>query len=118
MIWLIGLGGVVGTLARFYLGRWIASRLQPGFPWGTWVINVTGSFILGVLFSLHASQNISDSLWLIGGTGFCGAYTTFSTFGYETSQLVQKGEHVQAAVYVGLSVVCGLLSAFIGKEIF
>jgi fluoride ion exporter CrcB/FEX len=53
MIWLIGLGGVAGTLSRFFLGKWISSKLTSGFPWGTWVINLTGSFILGVLFSLY-----------------------------------------------------------------
>jgi CrcB protein len=114
MIWLIGLGGVAGTLTRFYLGKWISSKLTSGFPWGTWVINLTGSFILGVLFSLHTKHEIADLLWLIIGTEFCGGYTTFSTFGYETSQLIQKGKRVKAGVYVVTSVLLGLLCAFVG----
>jgi fluoride exporter len=114
MIWLIGLGGVVGTLSRFYLGKWISSRVTSRFPWGTWIINLTGSFIIGVLFSLHTKQEISDLMWLMIGTGFCGGYTTFSTFGYETIQLVQKGEVVKAGVYVVTSVLLGLLCALVG----
>ncbi|MCY9694183.1 fluoride efflux transporter CrcB [Paenibacillus alginolyticus] len=118
MIWLIGLGGVLGTLSRFYLGKWISAKGTSTFPWGTWVINLTGSFTLGILFSLHVNHAISDLVWLIFGTGFCGAYTTFSTFGYETSQLVQKGEVVKAGVYVVTSVLLGLLSAFLGITLF
>ncbi|MDQ6421638.1 CrcB family protein [Paenibacillus sp. LHD-117] len=79
-----------------------------------WVINLTGSIILGVLVSLHVNHEISDLAWLMVGTGFCGAYTTFSTSGYETIQLVQKGEVVKAGVYVVTSVLLGLLCAFGG----
>jgi fluoride exporter len=112
---LIGLGGVVGTISRYYLGKWISSLVTSRFPWGTWVINLTGSLIiLGVLFSLHTKYEISDLMWLTIGSGFCGCYTTFSTFGYETSQLVQKGEMVMATIYVATSVLMGLLCAFLG----
>ncbi|WP_274648575.1 fluoride efflux transporter CrcB [Paenibacillus humicola] len=119
MIWLIGLGGIAGTFSRFYLGRWLASGGKAaGFPWGTWVINITGSFILGALFSLHAQHEISDTLWLVAGTGFCGAYTTFSTFGFETCLLALNGEKGKAGVYAASSVLLGLLFAYLGMELF
>ncbi|PZE20891.1 fluoride efflux transporter CrcB [Paenibacillus xerothermodurans] len=117
MIWLIGFGGAVGTLCRFYLGRWVNSKMKSQFPWGTWVINATGSFALGLLLSMHANEQISDLVWMVMGTGFCGAYTTFSTFGYETIQLVQQGEMAKAALYVVSSVLLGLWSAFVGMTV-
>ncbi|TBL78978.1 fluoride efflux transporter CrcB [Paenibacillus thalictri] len=117
MIWLIGLGGVAGTLSRYYAGKWISAKTGSHYPWGTWFINISGSFILGILFALYARHEIPDLVWTVAGTGFCGGYTTFSTFGYETIQLVQKGERRKAVIYVVSSVAVGILFAFIGMKL-
>ncbi|MGG6313848.1 fluoride efflux transporter CrcB [Paenibacillus macerans] len=120
MIAIVGLGGVLGTLLRYYLGQWISSRTAKTgtrFPWGTWIINLTGSLLLGALTALHAEQAISEWSWLLLGTGFCGAYTTFSTFGYETVTLIGNGHKRQAAVYVLSSASLGLLCAWLGMRI-
>lgn len=114
MIGIVGLGGIFGTLLRFYLGKWISAKASTSFPWGTWVINISGSFILGILSGLHSSQTIPNWSWLMLGVGFCGAYTTFSTFGYETIGLIEKGNKSQAAAYVITSVVLGILFAWLG----
>lgn len=114
---LIGLGGAVGAICRYYLGLAVTRRTQSSFPLGTWMINVTGSFLLGLLFNLHGAGVIEDwLLWLIG-VGFCGAYTTFSTFGNETVQLIVSGQVRRAGLYVLSSVVVAFLAAWGGLMI-
>ncbi|GJM82610.1 MAG: fluoride efflux transporter CrcB [Paenibacillus sp.] len=117
MIGLIGLGGIIGTLLRYFLGQWVSSRTTrsgSSFPWGTWIINLSGSLLLGVLSGLHARHSLPDWSWLMLGTGFCGAYTTFSTFGYETVTLISKGYKIQAAVYILTSALLGVVFAWLG----
>jgi CrcB protein len=117
-IWLVGLGGIIGTLLRYYLGRWVAIRTGVGFPWGTWVINLSGSLVLGILFALHNREALTDELWWMLGIGFCGAYTTFSTFGYEMQQLIEKKHVTTAAVYMLSSLGLGILLAWSGMVMF
>jgi CrcB protein len=116
-IWLVGSGGIIGTLFRVYLGKWIAARTGTAFPWGTWMINLSGSFILGILSAMNQRESIPAWVWLLGGIGFCGAYTTFSTFGYETYQLLERGQWSRAAAYVVSSVFFGLLLAWYGMRL-
>ncbi|WP_018752499.1 fluoride efflux transporter CrcB [Paenibacillus sanguinis] len=121
MIVLVGFGGILGTLLRFYLGRWVAirtARRGSWFPWGTWIINISGSLLLGILTSLHFHGTIPDWSWLILCTGFCGAYTTFSTFGYETVSLIEGGHVAQATLYVLSSLGLGLVAAWSGMQLF
>lgn len=115
MIWLIGIGGSLGAAARYLLGNFInRKKKRSPFPLGTWVINITGSFLLGVLANLHLTNDISDGVWFFVGIGFCGAYTTFSTFGYETITLLQSNKKVLAGIYVLSSVFVSILTATIG----
>ena len=116
MIWMIGIGGSLGAAARYLLGNLIrkgTQKIDP-FPIGTWIINITGSFILGVLAQFHLTNQISDWLWYFAGVGFCGAYTTFSTFGNETITLIQTNKLKLAAIYVVTSIIFGVISAMIG----
>jgi fluoride exporter len=116
MIWMIGIGGSLGAAVRFLLGNLIrkgTQKIDP-FPIGTWIINITGSFLLGVLTGFHLTNLISDWLWFFGGVGFCGAYTTFSTFGNETITLIQENKLKLAAIYVVTSIIFGIISAIIG----
>ena len=84
----IGAGGFFGAIARYLVNTLVTSRLGHHFPWGTFVINVTGSFVLGFLAALIAGQVLSNPNWRFGVTiGFIGAYTTFSTFEYESAML-------------------------------
>ena len=116
MIWMIGIGGSLGAAARYLLGNLISKGTQKidPFPIGTWIINITGSFILGVLAQFHLTNQISDWLWYFAGVGFCGAYTTFSTFGNETITLIQTNKLKLAAIYVVTSIIFGVISAMIG----
>ncbi|WP_338540451.1 fluoride efflux transporter CrcB [Paenibacillus tundrae] len=117
MILWIGCAGMVGALLRYSLGKWISGSIGTGFPWGTWIINISGSLLLGLLYGCHQSAIIPDWLWVVGGTGFCGAYTTFSTFGYETLGLLNQARYARAAVYVVSSVVLGVAAAYVGTWI-
>ncbi|WP_045516752.1 fluoride efflux transporter CrcB [Neobacillus niacini] len=115
MIWLIGIGGSIGAAARYLLGNFINKKKNlERFPLGTWLINITGSFLLGLLANLYQSNEISDWVWLFVGVGFCGAFTTFSTFGYETLILLQSNKKILACVYVLTSVILSILSAALG----
>lgn len=113
----VGIGGVLGAISRYLLGKWIMSSTSTVFPLGTWMINISGSFALGILASIYSNGIIHEFLWMLFGIGFLGSYTTFSTFGYEVFQLLQKKLRVYAAVYIVMSVVLGVLFAFVGSMI-
>lgn len=111
---LVGIGGIFGAIVRFLLGKWITGKTSVVFPFGTWIINISGSFILGILAVLHFSNVIPEWSWLLFGTGLLGAYTTFSTFGFETIQMLQKKDMKNAVIYVLTSVILGITFAWIG----
>lgn len=120
MIWLIGFGGSLGATVRFLLGTRINKRrpqIVRGFPLGTWVINISGSFLLGVLANLHIADMMDEWLWYFAGVGFCGAYTTFSTFGFETITLLQAKDNIMAFIYVATTVALSCVFAAIGLSI-
>lgn len=117
MIWWAAAGGMVGTLARYGLGMWAGKRLGTVFPWGTWIINISDSLLLGWLYGEFAQHNLSPALWMLLGTGFCGGYTTFSTFGYESLQLMEHKKYRRMAMYVLSSVIVGVIAAAIGYRV-
>jgi CrcB protein len=110
----VALGGGFGAITRYAFGNFIASKSNTSLPLGTFIINVSGSFLLGIINHLFLSHSISQSIWLIFGVGFLGAYTTFSTFGYETINLLIQKKFKTAAYYVSLSSALGILFAYIG----
>jgi fluoride exporter len=112
---LVALGGGIGSVTRYLVSGWFASRFGPAFPYGTFVINITGSFIIGV-FLAFAQQRVSLSpYWrLFFAVGFVGGYTTFSTFEYESVRLLQEGEMLLGALYLVGSVVTGAVGAVSG----
>ena len=111
----VAAGGAIGSAVRYLLGAAIQSRAGAGFPLGTLLINITGSLLLGFLLR-YALETISitPEMRLFLTTGFCGGYTTFSTFSYETARLIEDGDYTRAAWYVGLSVVVSLGGTFLG----
>ena len=111
----VALGGAIGSAARYLVGGWFAVRFGAAFPYGTFVINVSGSFIIG-FFLAFAQDRVSISpYWrLFFAVGFVGGYTTFSTFEYEAIRLLQDGEMLLAAVYLMGSVVTGCVAAIAG----
>lgn len=122
MIWFVALGSALGGVARYLLGGLVQQASRSTFPTGTLVINVTGSFLLGLLYRYAAdSVAISPELRAMLAIGFCGGFTTFSTFSYETVRLIEDGEFARASVYmllsVGLSVGGAMLGLAAGREL-
>lgn len=109
------IGGAIGSLARLLIGAAITSRVGLAFPVGTLVINITGSLLLGFImrFALDTTA-VTPTVRALLTTGFCGGYTTFSTFSYETMDLIQDGSYGRAALYSISSVVLGLAATFVG----
>lgn len=81
---------------------------------GTWVVNIAGSFLLGMLASLYTTGLLSEWIWLLFGIGFCGAFTTFSTFSVEALKMLQNEKYLQALFYVTTSVILGMVAAIGG----
>jgi CrcB protein len=118
MLWSIAFGSAAGGISRYLLGIFIQQRTGMSFPIGTLVINVTGSLLLG--FLLRWTLVVSDAspeVRALLTTGFCGGYTTFSTFSYETAALVEDGRYGRALLYIGLSVTLSLIGTFVGFQL-
>ena len=115
MIWYVALGGAFGSAARFLLGTQIQQRAGVGFPVGTLVINITGSLLLGFLLRYAlGGESISPEVRALLTTGFCGGYTTFSTFSYETAAMLEDGSYTRPLLYIALSVLVALAGTFAG----
>ncbi len=113
---LVGVGSFIGGNARFVAARWVGGLVDGRFPLGTFLINVAGSFVLGLLGGLLADRSFphADAVRLALGTGFCGGFTTFSTFEWETHALLEDGLWLPAAANVALSVAAGLVAVRLG----
>lgn len=112
----VALGGAFGSVLRYVLGFAFAQQFGPGFPWGTMFINVTGSFVIGLVwqFSLASSIEMPPFMRVLLMAGVLGGYTTFSTFSLEATSLISEGALGLAAMYVLGSVGAGLAATFLG----
>jgi CrcB protein len=113
---LVGLGGFVGANARFVVARWVGGLVEARFPLGTFLINVGGSFCLGLLGALLTQKAFpdADALRLALGVGFLGAFTTFSTFEFENHALLEDGLWLTALTNIFLSLFAGLVAVRLG----
>jgi fluoride exporter len=118
-LWIF-LGGGLGSLGRFWLGGWIANTVGQTFPWNTLVVNVSGSFLIG----LFATLTGPEGRWLVSGSfreffmlGVCGGYTTFSSFSLQTLNLAQDGEWFRAGANCALSLILCLLGVWLGHAL-
>lgn len=113
----VAAAGAIGAPLRYVIDQWVQSRTEGRFPWGTLAINISGSFVLGMVTGLSLYHGLGDLPKTVVGTGLCGAYTTFSTFSYETVRLVEEGELAAAARNTAGSMILGLLAAAAGLAI-
>ena len=115
---MIGAGGFLGAISRYLVDGWVANATGGSFPWGTLVVNLTGSFLLGMLFAASVERGVLPAAIrapvLIG---FIGAYTTFSTLTLETWRLVEDGSYVTAFANIGGSVIFGVAAVVAGLAI-
>jgi CrcB protein len=112
----IGVGGFIGAITRYIMATWIGQGWGRSFPLGTFLINVSGSFLIGLVMALLTEKYMVNPQWrLFLIVGFLGAYTTFSTFEYETGTLLKDGELILGALNVILSVFFGFAALKIGQ---
>jgi CrcB protein len=115
MTWfLVGFGAAVGAPLRYLVDRTVQARHDSLFPWGTFAVNVVGSFILGVLIGGTAVGAVPGTVVALVGTGLCGALTTYSTFSFETIRLLEQKATFYAVINAGASIVAGLGAAYVG----
>jgi len=112
---MVGAGGFLGAIARFWLGSYIGSRMGMRFPYGTVAINISGSFLIGLVVTIIAQRTHWNANWsYLIPIGFIGAYTTFSTFELEALRSFQDGEIFYAFMNVIVSVVVGFIAVWLG----
>ena len=112
-ILLVALGGALGSVVRYLVSRWMKGTL----PWGTLTVNLVGCLLIGLLMGLMAKGSLSPEMKLLLVTGFCGGFTTFSTFANESFSMMKGGDVLTMALYVGGSVVVGILAVYVGLQI-
>ena len=111
---MVFVGGGFGSVARYFLGRWL-NNLEPAIPYGTMLSNVLGSFLVGFILGYFAkSTSISETQSLLLATGFCGGFTTFSTFAYENHVFLKNGDYLSFIPYTLGSLILGFLAVFLG----
>jgi CrcB protein len=113
----VALGGALGALARYGISGWVYDRLGENFPWGTIVVNLVGCLALGVSIRWLQVTAVAPEVRPFLTIGLLGAFTTFSTFSYETVALVQEGQWLRAGLYVAGSVVLGLIGVVAGMAL-
>lgn len=114
----IGFGGFLGSVARYYTGRMAYNYLSASFPFGTLAVNTLGCFLIGMIYSLSMRSTAITPGWrMFLIIGFCGGFTTFSTFSYESIQLMRDNEYLYAALNILGSVALGLLAVLGGMAV-
>lgn len=115
IVFIIGLGGFIGTIAR-YLSQQLVHKFYPvTFPYGTLAVNLLGCFLIGIFYALSEKGNSLSPEWrMFLTTGFCGGYTTFSTFTYESVNLINDREFLYVGIYASASVIAGIAATFLG----
>lgn len=115
---LVGLGGFLGAVARYWMGAYVGTRFGARFPYGTFVINMSGCFLIGLIITVLDERTHLSAGWrYLVPIGFIGAYTTFSTFEFETMRSVQEGAFATAVLNVVLSVVIGFAAVWLGMTV-
>lgn len=114
LIWAIGIGSFIGGVARYLLSLLIQNKFLSTFPYGTFVVNIIGCFLIGIIYALSEKGNIHIEWRFFLATGILGGFTTFSSFSLETISLFRESQYGTAFAYIGLSIVIGLLATLGG----
>jgi CrcB protein len=115
---LIGLGGFLGSISRFLIALGVNRIFQSVLPVGTLTVNILGCLLIGIIYSLAEQKNmLSPELRIFLGVGFCGGFTTYSSFAFDKFSLIKTGDFLMLSVYVGASVFLGLIAVYLGSQI-
>lgn len=118
LLLIAGTGGFIGTISRFLLSRYFQNLFLSSFPFGTFIVNMTGCLLIGVFYGMAMKGNILNPEWrMLLIVGFCGGFTTFSTFANENLALLKDGNFFYFALYTGLSVFLGLMATYLGNAL-
>ena len=118
ILFIIGSGSFIGGVSRYLTSRFIQNSIVSSFPFGTFVVNILGCFLIGLFYGLSERGNIMTAEWRMFLTvGFCGGFTTFSTFANENIALIRESDFFYFALYAGLSLFIGLLATYLGNLI-
>jgi CrcB protein len=110
----VALGGAIGAVSRYLVGGWVQGALGSAYPWGTWAVNVVGSLLLGFAMVWLTQAMAAQELRQFVVMGFLGSFTTFSTFSFETVEMLRDGLWVRAGIYSVGSVVLGVTAVALG----
>ena len=111
----VGVGGAIGSMARYLIAGWVQSPAWTGFPYGIFIVNISGGFIMGVFAEAMALKfNVSPEIRAFLTTGILGGYTTFSTFSLEAAMLIERHDYGQAAFYIAGSALLSVAALFVG----
>ena len=112
---LVALGGGIGSTARYLCQKWFSENYPHPFPWGTFLVNLFGCFLIGIIYAAsEKSAALSPQTRLLLITGFCGGFTTFSTFAFENMSLLRSGDFLYFSIYIVASVALGIAGVFAG----
>jgi len=115
---MVGLGGSIGSIARYLCQKWFAENIQHPFPWGTFVVNLLGCFLIGVIYAAAEKTTLlSPQTRLLLITGLCGGFTTFSAFAFENMSLLRNGDISYFLLYTIGSVLLGIIGVFAGVSL-
>jgi fluoride exporter len=114
-LFLVGTGGFLGSISRFLASRFMQNNFPSAFPFGTFFVNITGCFLIGLIYGFSERSSVITSGWkMFLAVGFCGGFTTFSTFANENLALLRDGDLLHFFLYTGLSVFLGIAATFFG----
>lgn len=117
-ILIVGFGGFIGTVARYLTSRYFQENIASVFPWGTFVVNIVGCFVIGLIYGLSEKGDfLSSDIRLFLTVGFCGGFTTFSSLANDAFLLLRQDEWLRFAFYTSMSFFLGLLAVYFGRII-
>jgi len=117
-IMIVGLGGFIGTVARFLISRYFQVNVTSIFPWSTFIVNIVGCLLIGLIYGISEKSDVlSPEIRLFLTVGICGGFTTFSTFSNDSFMLIREQEWIRFALYTSLSIFIGLMAVYVGRFI-
>ncbi|MEN8121813.1 MAG: fluoride efflux transporter CrcB [Bacteroidota bacterium] len=115
VLMIIGTGGFIGSISRYLVQQLMQEKFDTSFPIGTFTVNILGSFIIGIVYALSEKGDVLSPEWrLFLAVGLCGGFTTFSSFAYESLQMMKLEQFFFVALYMGLSLFLGLIATYLG----